>query len=166
MPHVRILLATYNGAQWLDDQLESNSKQQDVRVSIVARDDSSSDGTVAVLSSWAMRLPEEVLPHSSERFGSAHRNFLRLIRDIDPGEADNFSLSDQDNIWLPGKHLRGIECLELLDAQGYSSNVTSFWPDGKRRDIDKAQPLQSPDHLFGSPGLVAHSCCRVLFLRN
>lgn len=152
MPHVRILLATYNGAQWLDDQLESISKQQGVRVSIVASDDSSSDGTVAVLSCWAMRLPVEVLPHSSERFGSAHRNFLRLIRDTDPGDADYFALSDQDDIWLPGKLLRGIECLQSLDSQGYSSNVTAFWPDGKRRDIDKAQPLQSLDHLFGSPG--------------
>lgn len=150
--HVRILLATYNGAQWLDEQLDSIAKQQGVRVSIIASDDSSSDGTVEVLARWAARLPLEVLPPASERFGSAHRNFLRLIRDTDLGDADYFALSDQDDVWLPGKLLRGIECLRSLDVQGYSSNVTAFWPDGSRRDIDKAQPLQPLDHLFGSPG--------------
>lgn len=152
VPHVRILLATYNGAQWLDEQLDSIAKQQGVRVSVVASDDSSSDDTLAVLSRWSARLPIEVLPPSPARFGSAHRNFLRLIRDTDPGDADHFALADQDDVWLPGKLLRGIECLRSLDAQGYSSNVTAFWPDGSRRDIDKAQPLQPLDHLFGSPG--------------
>lgn len=150
--HVRVLLATYNGARWLDEQLDSISMQQGVRVSIVASDDHSSDGTVAVLSRWAERLPIEMLQSSLERFGSAHRNFLRLIRDTDLGDADYVALSDQDDIWLQGKLLRAVECLNSLNAQGYSSNVTAFWPDGSKQDIDKAQPLQPLDHLFGSPG--------------
>lgn len=149
---MRILLATYNGAQWLDEQLDSISKQQGVRVSIVVSDDSSSDSTVVVLSRWAERGPIEVLPSSLERFGSAHRNFLRLIRDTDLGEADYVALSDQDDIWLERKLLRGVECINSLNAQGYSSNVTAFWPDGSRHDTDKAQPLQALDYLFGSPG--------------
>lgn len=152
MSHVRILLATYNGARWLDEQLDSISMQQGVRVSIVASDDHSSDGTVAVLSRWAERLPIEVLQSSLERFGSAHRNFLRLIRDTDLGDADYVALSDQDDIWLQGKLLRAVECLNSLNAQGYSSNVTAFWPDGSKQNIDKAQQLQPLDHLFGSPG--------------
>ncbi len=152
LPHVCILLATYNGAQWLDEQLESIAKQQGVRVSIVASDDSSSDGTMAVLSRWAERLPIDVLPTSLERFGSAHRNFLRLIRDIDLGDVDYIALSDQDDIWLQGKLLRGIQSLNLLNAEGYSSSVTAFWSDGRKHDIDKAQPMQTLDYLFGSPG--------------
>jgi rhamnosyltransferase len=150
--HVRILLATYNGAQWLDEQLDSIAQQQGVRVSVVASDDSSSDGTMEVLSRWAARLTLEVLPPAPERFGSAHRNFLRLIRDTDPGDAEYIALADQDDVWLPGKLLRGIACLRSLGAHGYSSNVTAFWPDGTRQLIDKAQPLQPLDHLFGSPG--------------
>ncbi len=152
LPHVCILLATYNGAQWLDEQLESIAKQQGVRVSVVASDDSSSDGTVAVLSRWAARLPIEVLPSSAERFGSAHRNFLRLIRDTELGDADYIALSDQDDIWLQGKLLRGVQSLDLLNTEGYSSSVTAFWSDGRKHEIDKAQPQQSLDYLFGSPG--------------
>jgi rhamnosyltransferase len=151
-PRVRVLLATYNGARWLDEQIGSIAKQQGVQISIVASDDSSSDGTLDVLSRWATHVPVEVLPPVPERFGSAHRNFLRLIRDTDLGDADYFALSDQDDIWLPEKLLRGIECLRSFNAHGYSSNVTAFWPDGSRHDIDKAQPLQPLDHLFSSPG--------------
>lgn len=152
LPHVRVLLATYNGAPWLDEQLESTASQQGVRVTLVASDDSSSDGTMEVLKRWASRVAIEILPSSITRFGSAHRNFLRLIRDAEPGDADFFALADQDDIWLPGKLLRGIECLNSMAAQGYSSNVTAFWPDGQRQLINKAQPQRSLDHLFESPG--------------
>lgn len=152
LPHVRVLLATYNGARWLDEQLESTVCQQGVRVTVVASDDRSSDGTVEVLARWALLEPIEILPLTDERFGSAHRNFIRLIRDVDPGDADYFALADQDDIWLKEKLLRGIECLDSFAAQGYSSNVTAFWPDGSQQLINKAQPQRSLDHLFGSPG--------------
>lgn len=152
LPHVRVLLATYNGAAWLDEQLHSIAHQEGVRVTLVASDDRSSDSTVALLQRWASTASLEVLPAASERLGSAHRNFLRLIRDADPLDADFVALADQDDIWLPGKLLRGIECLNALGTQGYSSNVTAFWPDGSRRLIDKAQPQRALDHLFESPG--------------
>ena len=151
-PHVRVLLATYNGAQWLDEQLQSLFTQKGARVSVVASDDSSTDGTPALLQAWAGRSELMVLPQAAERFGRAHRNFLRLIRDTTLGDADYFALSDQDDIWLPGKLARGIECLRSLPAKGYSSNVTAFWPNGKLYLIDKAQPQRGYDHLFGSPG--------------
>lgn len=152
MPHVRVLMATYNGAAWIDEQLRSIFAQQGVRASVIVSDDSSSDGTPALLDDWARRSPLAVLPKATARFGSAHRNFLRLIRDADVGDADYVALADQDDIWLPGKLARGIECLRSLPAQGYSSNVTAFWPDGQRHLIDKAQPQRRFDHLFGSPG--------------
>ncbi len=152
VPHVRVLLATYNGARWLDEQLESVVRQQGVEVTVVASDDSSSDGTVELLQRWASQATIEILPPSAARFGSAHRNFLRLIRDADPQDAEFFALADQDDIWLPGKLLRGVECLTSLAAKGYSSNVTAFWPDGSRQPIDKAQPQRQLDHLFESPG--------------
>jgi rhamnosyltransferase len=151
-PHVRVLLATFNSARWLDEQLRSIFAQEGVVVSVVASDDSSSDSTLGLLIEWARRGPLVVLPQSAERFGSAHRNFLRLIRDSELADADYFALSDHDDIWLPGKLRRGVECLVGMRSQAYSSNVTAFWPDGMRRLIDKAQPQRRFDYLFGSPG--------------
>lgn len=132
--------------------MESIAAQREVRVFLVVSDDASTDGTRAVLADWENRLPMTVLPPLPERLGSAHKNFLRLIRDTDPADADFFALADQDDIWLPGKLSRAAACLDAHAADGYSSNVTAFWPDGRRVLIDKAQPQRRFDHLFSAPG--------------
>lgn len=150
-PHVQVLLATFNGAPWIEQQVSSIFGQQDVVVAIVASDDKSNDGTLQLLQSLQLG-SLEVLPSAECRLGSAHRNFLRLIRHTNIGDADYVALSDQDDIWLPGKLSRGIACLQLHAAKGYSSNVTAFWPNGVRQLINKAQPQRRHDHLFGSPG--------------
>ncbi|HEU4460732.1 MAG TPA: glycosyltransferase [Methylibium sp.] len=152
MPNVRVLLATHNGASWLNEQLRSIVQQQGVRVFVVASDDSSTDGTPQLLAQWEKQKSLSMMPTAGTRFGNAHRNFLRLIRDAELSDAEYFALSDQDDIWLPGKLARGIECLRSHAAHGYSSNVTAFWPDGTQLLIDKAQPQRRFDHLFGSPG--------------
>lgn len=150
--HVRVLLATHNGAMWLDEQIQTIFEQRHVRVSVVACDDASSDRTPALLAAWSNRSPLAILPAAATRLGSAHRNFLRLIRDTPLDDADYFALSDQDDIWLPDKLARGIDCLQSFPAHAYSSDVTAFWPDGSRHRINKAQPQRSHDYLFGSPG--------------
>lgn len=152
IPPVSILLATYNGATWLDEQLQTIFAQCNVRVRVIASDDSSSDNTRAVLKRWSRDFDLVLLPPSRCRFGRAHRNFLRLVRDADVGDSEYVALSDQDDIWFADKLTRAIRCLGVTEALGYSSNVTAFWPDGRRRLIDKAQPIRSNDHLFGSPG--------------
>jgi len=151
-PNVRVLLATYNGAHWLDEQLQSVAQQQGVRVSVIASDDHSTDGTREMLAHWAQRANLSLLPTAGSRFGNAHRNFLHLIRNSELGDAEYVALSDQDDVWLPNKLARGIECLRVHAAQGYSSSITAFWPDGTQLLIDKAQPQRRFDYLFGSPG--------------
>lgn len=152
MNRVCILLATYNGARWLDEQLDSLFAQQHVDLRVVASDDQSRDDTLAVLERRAARAPLTILPPSANRFGSAHRNFLRLIRDADPADAEYVALSDQDDVWLPGKLSRAVQCLRELPADAYSSDVVAFWPDGRRRLIRKSTPQRRHDFLFGSPG--------------
>jgi len=147
-----VLLATYNGERWLGEQLDSIFSQQRVRVSVVASDDSSDDNTPAMLRGWQVRAQLTVLPAVGSRLGNAHRNFVRLIRDSDLGDADYVALADQDDIWLPEKLGRAIDCLAASNAVAYSSSVMAFWPDGSRRLIDKAQPQREFDHCFGSPG--------------
>jgi len=93
-----------------------------------------------------------LLPTAPTRFGSAHRNFLRLIREGDLGDAEFVALADQDDIWLPDKLFRAVHCLRSLAADGYSSDVTAFWPDGRTLLLRKSDPQRSHDFLFGSPG--------------
>ncbi len=152
MHPVCILLATYNGAKWLPEQLDSIAKQRSVRTQVVASDDRSTDDTLGVLAQWSRQLNLTVLSRSDVRFGSAHRNFLRLVRDAPIGNCTHVALCDQDDIWLPDKLDRAIQCLQATSAAAYSSDVTAFWPDGRMRLVLKSQCQRRYDYLFGSPG--------------
>ena len=104
------------------------------------------------LANWSTRARLHVLPQFDGRFGSTHRNFLRLIREAPLEEAEYVALADQDDVWLPAKLARAVHCLGTLPADAYSSDVTAFWPDGRRQLIRKSQPQRSYDYLFGSAG--------------
>lgn len=151
-PHVRVLLATHNAAEWLDEQIESIAAQKNVDISIAASDDMSGDATLAILERWQNSGILQILPILKQRMGNANRNFLRLIRDTPAENSDYFSLSDHDDIWFPTKLRRATDILNGLKADAYSSNVTAFWPDGRCAYLDKAQPQQPFDHLFESAG--------------
>jgi rhamnosyltransferase len=152
MHSVCILLATYNGAKWLPEQLDSISQQLGVRPRVVASDDQSTDNTLGVLSHWSNLIDLTVLNKSDIRFGSAHRNFLRLVRDAPIGDCAYVALCDQDDIWLPDKLNRAIQCLQSTSAAAFSSDVTAFWPDGRQQLVLKSQRQRRHDYLFGSPG--------------
>jgi rhamnosyltransferase len=151
MPHVLVLLATYNGAPWLDEQLRSIVEQRDVRVSIVASDDQSADGTPELLHRWAKEAPVRVLPAAAGRLGAAG-NFLRLLRDADLEGFDFVALADQDDIWQLERLRRATTVLRERGIDGYSSDVAAFWPDGRRRTLGKAYPQRASDHLFEPAG--------------
>ena len=52
---VCILLSTYNGEKYLEEQLESLIKQENVEIDILVRDDGSSDNTHNILNKWQER---------------------------------------------------------------------------------------------------------------
>lgn len=148
---VAVLLAAYNGRQWLAEQLESLFQQRAVSVTIFVSVDESSDGTAQWLSQLALTEPRLKLLVDNGRMGSAARNFFRLLRDVDITQYDYVAFADQDDIWLPTKLSRAVECLQK-GYDGYSSDVTAFWPDGRKKLIKKSQPQQRWDFLFESPG--------------
>ena len=52
MKKVTILLSSFNGETYLDEQLESIVAQKGVLTSILVRDDGSSDHTCDILDQW------------------------------------------------------------------------------------------------------------------
>ena len=49
MEQVTVLMSTYNGKRFLKEQIESILNQSGVEVTLVIRDDGSSDGTKEIL---------------------------------------------------------------------------------------------------------------------
>lgn len=151
-PSCAVLLATYNGELWIREQLDSLSAQERVDLRVIVSDDQSSDGTMRLLNDRAPVFALSIMPTQVERFGSANRNFLRLVRDADIGDAEYVALADQDDIWHADKLARAISQLRANDATAYSSDFEAFWPDGRKRIIKKSHAQKKFDHLFGSPG--------------
>lgn len=149
---IAVLLATYNGIHWLPSQVESILLQKGVNIRLVVSDDQSVDGTWEWLQELAMRDDRVTLLPQKDKFGSAARNFYRLILESDICDCDFVAFADQDDVWVDDKLLRHANIAIEGRFDGVSSNVVAFWEDGRTIDIDKSLPQRRFDFLFESPG--------------
>lgn len=152
-PKFLVLMAAYNGASYIKDQIHSILNQEGVDVTLFISLDLSTDETLEIISALAhsdMRI--FILPHNGLIFGGAGPNFYRLISDVDFTGFDYVSFADQDDVWRADKLFRAYQILMVSNAQGYSSNFTAFWPNGRRLDVKKAYPQRRWDFIFESAG--------------
>lgn len=98
---VDILLATYNGENYLREQIESIIDQSYKDWSLIARDDDSSDETSVVLNEYAGMFPDKIriIKDSFGRLGPV-RSFEQLLLH---SNAPYVAFCDQDDVWLPEK---------------------------------------------------------------
>ncbi len=151
-PKVAVLLAAYNGIEWIEEQLTSILAQSDVDVSIYISIDPSVDGTDAWCSAYADQQQSVIVLPAAGSFGGASRNFFRLIRDVEFEGYDLVAFADQDDVWYSNKLQRAAQAIQSRQVDAYSSNVTAFWSDGKTHLLDKAQPQVEWDYLFEAAG--------------
>ena len=151
LPRIAILLATYNGQQFLNCQVHSLLSQQNVAVHIFARDDGSTDDTIGLLRALKASHPSRVtlITDAHGPTGSAATNFFALLKGVDIADFDYVALSDQDDVWLPTKLQRAIECIRINGGGGYSSNLLA-WSDEIDTSwiLDKGGQPKSLDYLF------------------
>ena len=101
---VEILLASYNGARFLPDQLASLSAQTHRDWRLTWRDDGSTDDCAAILDRFGgLRLPGDARLGVTAGFAA-----LLAARDRD---AAAYAFCDQDDVWLPGKLESGLALL-------------------------------------------------------
>ena len=151
-PKFAVLLAAYNGMQWIADQLDSILAQKDVIVQIFISIDTSSDDTLNWCLSKATQDTRITVLPSTEHFGGAAKNFFHLIREVDFRDFDYIAFADQDDLWLPDKLSTAHNRIIDGNYAAYSGNVTAFWEDGRQMLINKAQPQRKYDFLFEAAG--------------
>lgn len=96
-----LLLATYNGADFLPELLASLEAQTDPDFTVLMQDDGSSDKTPQLLRVQADKDPRFVFASEQGKHLGPAGNFLSLIRQS--SSADALLLCDQDDIWEPDK---------------------------------------------------------------
>jgi glycosyltransferase involved in cell wall biosynthesis len=145
--HLSVAMATYNGAAYVEAQLDSLAAQTCRPDELVVCDDGSTDATVALLGAFARRAPFPVRIHlNATRLGPT-ANFEQAIRQC---RGDVIALCDQDDIWHPDKLSRlaapfaiprigaVFSDAELIDAAGALAGrrlwaAVGFTPTKQRR---------------------------------
>jgi len=94
-------MATYNGDQYLSEQINSILRQSCKEWQLTIRDDNSRDNTRDIIKEYTQRYPEKIklVSDGDDNIG-ASQNFLRLIGHTD---TDYVMFCDQDDVWLPNK---------------------------------------------------------------
>ncbi|MFV3306076.1 glycosyltransferase family 2 protein [Pseudomonas sp. NY15181] len=115
-PLVAILMCTYNGAQFLAQQLNSFEQQAYRNWSLHVSDDGSVDGTHAVLRTYAEVWGDHRLRVVGGPQAGFARNFLSLTCRADI-VADYFAWSDQDDIWSAEKLQVAVDWLRNIPSE-------------------------------------------------
>ncbi|MDR6726605.1 glycosyltransferase family 2 protein [Paenibacillus sp. Root52] len=113
-PTVCIMLSTYNGAPYIDEQIESLLSQHDVDFRIHIRDDGSSDGTVQKLIEYGNVYPDQIQVNVGKNLGVIG-SFFELMRQTKP-VYDFYAFCDQDDVWKPDKLIRAAKKLKLRQS--------------------------------------------------
>src|SRR5438128_2977881 len=97
---ISIAMCTYNGEQFLRDQLASIAVQTRPPDELVVCDDHSADATCEIVARFAASSPFPVRLHVNEQNLGSTKNFEHAIRLC---EGDIIALSAQYDDWLPEK---------------------------------------------------------------
>ncbi|HEM5895702.1 TPA: glycosyltransferase family 2 protein [Streptococcus suis] len=113
---VNILMSTYNGQQFLSEQIRSIKEQSYTDWTLFIRDDGSSDNTKEILKDFERQDSRIHIIDSdkSDNLGVI-KSFHKLVNH---DRADFYFFSDQDDVWLPNK----LE-LSLKEAQNYPADL-------------------------------------------
>jgi glycosyltransferase involved in cell wall biosynthesis len=106
---VQVLLATYNGAKFLQEFLLSLQNQNCVRINLTVGDDGSEDETLEIIESFRSGFYKVTILEGPRKGPAA--NFFNLLKNAN---SEYVALADQDDIWKPN-HL--IDSIELLNVK-------------------------------------------------
>lgn len=103
---VNILMSTYNGEKYLHEQVESILAQLQPNVSLIVRDDGSSDKTCEILKNYAD--DNKLSWYAGDNLGCA-KSFWHLLCNCQ--QADYYAFCDQDDVWDTDKIKIAVERL-------------------------------------------------------
>ena len=112
-PLVAVLLCTYNGADFLDSQLESIAHQTHDGWKIWASDDGSTDGTLDLLARYAAPWGAARLAVLTGPRKGFVANFMSLVCNPEITAA-YYAYADQDDVWEADKLARAVAWLETV----------------------------------------------------
>ena len=142
---VSIVMCTFNGQQYLAEQIDSLLKQTYPVHEIIIQDDGSTDGTMSLLQDYAATHPVIKLFHNDGEHG-VNNNFFSALR---RASGDYIAICDQDDIWEPAKVEKQVAAIG--DYLLCTCRSKPFSDDGSPVNYDSRTPNYSlPRMLYTS----------------
>ena len=121
-PDISVAMCTYNGAQYIVEQLESMAAQTLLPAEIVVSDDGSTDGTVALLKQTWERLVERNSEVRKVKLTVlTNKTSLGVTKNFEQAIAATTKsfifLADQDDVWFPQR--LEVESAQLEAGAGF-----------------------------------------------
>ena len=154
-PSISIALATYNGARFIAEQLDSFAAQTRLPGELVVTDDGSTDGTLEIVERFAATAPFAVHIHrNSARLGYT----LNFSEAVSKCEGEIIFLSDQDDRWFKTKIERSVEQLRSGAQVVLNDQTIIDAAGGKGRTVlSNLRSLGFPDFAYVSGSCTAMS---------
>jgi glycosyltransferase involved in cell wall biosynthesis len=114
-PVVAILMGSYNGARFIQKQIDSILNQKEADVHFYISDDGSSDSTLDIINEYFKNYPDQFKKLFQVQFKNPARNFLSIFPKITQ-DYDYYAFSDQDDVWMEDKLQTAIKKIN----EGYS----------------------------------------------
>jgi len=111
MKEVSVALATYNGAFFLTEQLQSLVDQTHLPTQVILCDDGSTDDTLQIATRFSTELPLRII-RNGKSLGVVE-NFKKAVS-LCTGEY--IALCDQDDVWYPDKLEQSVAMLASIDG--------------------------------------------------
>lgn len=111
MKTVSVVMATYNGEQYLSEQIDSILTQSYPVYELIIQDDCSTDGTTSIVRQYMEKYPFIQLFVNEQNVGY-NENFRRAAMHA---TGDFVAFSDQDDIWFPQKLERQVAAIGNAD---------------------------------------------------
>lgn len=97
---VAILMATYNGAQYLRAQIDSILLQSCKDWTLYVHDDGSKDDTLKIVKEYSEKYDKQIVLLDYPSQGGACQNFLSMLAHVN---SPYYMFSDQDDVWHKNK---------------------------------------------------------------
>lgn len=107
-PLVSVVMCTYNGSQFLDEQIKSILNQEYRNLELIIVDDASTDDTWQKLEKWQQQ-DKRIRIYRNEINVGYNKNFIYAIK---LAKGDLIAISDQDDIWMPTKISKQVVALK------------------------------------------------------
>ena len=141
-PLIAVLMTTFNGQKFLEEQLNSIKTQLHHNWKLYVSDDGSSDKTLYILKSYQKLWGKSklIIRHGPQKTFS--HNFMSLVTDKKI-KADFYAYSDQDDVWLPSKLSVAIKTLKKEP-----SKIPLLYC-GRTTYVDEHLKIKGKSPLFG-----------------